>query len=69
MKELNLYIRNVRKEKKLTLQDLHNLSGISVANLSKIECGQTPTPIVLGKIVKALDCDIDKVFDLYKKGE
>lgn len=63
--ELGLYIRKIRKEQKLTLEDLHKKSGVSIPTLSKIECGIKPSIIVLGKIAKALDCDINKLFELY----
>jgi len=56
-----------RAEKKLTLEQLANMSGVSKSMLSQIERGRTnPTLAILWALTKSLEIDIS---DLLKKDE
>lgn len=61
---LKLFIKEVRKEKGISLRELHKRSGVSIGHLSEIENGiKTPSfPIIL-RIAHALDTPLK---DLYK---
>jgi transcriptional regulator with XRE-family HTH domain len=64
--ELNIgeKVRNLRKEERLTLQDLSDLSGLSKPLLSQIENGQVTPPIAtLLKIAKGLKVGIHYFFE------
>lgn len=66
VRELNIgqKIRNLRKEERLTLQDLSDLSGLSKPLLSQIENDQVIPPIAtLLKIAKGLKVGIHYFFE------
>lgn len=57
------YIKNVRKEKHLTLKQLSILSGVSPSHIYQIENLQSiPTIIVSFKIASALNTNITDLF-------
>ncbi|ADQ06475.1 transcriptional regulator, XRE family [Caldicellulosiruptor hydrothermalis 108] len=56
MKDIIIQLKNIRKQKKITLQDLSLKTGISVKQLSKIENQKAiPSTATLQKIAAALD--------------
>ena len=60
---LALKIREARSQKNLTLEQVKNLTGISVAMLSKIENAKVSSPIsVYAKISKSLNIPLSKLF-------
>ena len=61
-------IREIRKEKGLTLQELSKKTGISMTTLDFFENGErTPTVHNLYKLSVALECDYDYLFDLFER--
>ncbi|MEK4456886.1 MULTISPECIES: helix-turn-helix domain-containing protein [unclassified Paenibacillus] len=54
---LGVYLKNRRKKKGLNLIELSELSGISIAQISRIETGKrgTPKPDTIKKFSYALD--------------
>lgn len=55
-------IRERRMEKKLTLEELANRSGISRVSLNRYELGQRiPNVVVAQKIANVLDCTIEEL--------
>ena len=59
-------IKKYRKLKKLTLQELADLSGLShgyIRDLESFGIEKTPLLETLGKIADALDIDIRQLFD------
>lgn len=59
-------IRKYRKLKKLTMQELADLSGLShgyVRDLESFGIEKTPLLETLGKIADALEIDIKQLFD------
>jgi len=67
-KKLGKIIRNIRKEKGISLRKLAESVGVSFVNISYIENGRIETSKnVLKKISKALDYDFDKLLALAKK--
>ncbi len=58
-------IKEARKKKKLTIEDLASQSGLSVAHLSRLENGRkSPTITTLEKIALALDVPIVYFFSV-----
>ncbi|EJE8675446.1 helix-turn-helix transcriptional regulator [Vibrio parahaemolyticus] len=58
-------IKEARKKKKLTIEDLASRSGLSVAHLSRLENGRkSPTITTLEKIALALDVPIVYFFSV-----
>ena len=57
-------IKKYRKEKKMTLKDIADVSGISVGYLSHLEIGSrgNPSREVMEKISSALEKTIPEVF-------
>jgi len=57
-------LKNIRKEKGMTLEKLSELSGISVGYLCHLERGSRTNPSieVMEKVAKALD---KQVFDIF----
>jgi len=57
--EFKTYLKNIRKEKNLSMRKVEELTGISQAYLSQIESGKrgTPTPNILKKLSKGLETD------------
>jgi transcriptional regulator with XRE-family HTH domain len=63
MKVLNR-IKDIRKEKKLTLRELERLSGVDYSAIQKIERGHhIPSQISIIKLSHALKMDVTEVFD------
>ncbi len=61
---LGLRIREIRKQKKLTQEQLAKICNIEKANLSRIESGITnPTVLTLQKMSKALEVQINTFFN------
>ncbi len=61
-------IRKIRKEKKLTLEELAFQVGTDAANLSRIECGkQNPSPDSLEKIAFSLQFPISSLYLLLEQ--
>lgn len=57
-------LRKLRKEKKLSLQELSNKSNVSVGMISQIERGNTdPTITTLYKLCKGLEIPITSLFE------
>ncbi|MEK4456887.1 helix-turn-helix domain-containing protein [Paenibacillus sp. FSL R10-2748] len=61
--ELGIWIKHVRDSKGLTLTDVSKISGISIAQLSRIETGKrnVPKPDTLKKISSALDISFNEL--------
>ena len=57
-------IKKIRKDKGISLNKLHNLSGVSKSYLSNLENNKTfnPTMFILKKISEALQVDIKNLF-------
>lgn len=61
--ELGVRLRQLRKEKKLTLESLSQQTGLARSTLSKIENQQiSPTFAVVSKLAKGLDIDLPQLF-------
>lgn len=62
--QINILIRNVRLNKKMTLRDLHKKTDISISHLSDIERGiKEPSFFNMVRIAIALDVSL---YDLFK---
>lgn len=62
---LGTFLKSLRKEKKLTLKELSELSGISFAQIGKIERGEThPKKNTILKIAQALSYNQNDLFHL-----
>ncbi len=65
---MKLKIKDVLKEKKVTVVSLAGMIGITQPNMSNIVNGKsTPSLETLEKIANALDVDITELFDQPKK--
>lgn len=52
--------RSVRRSRAYSLTDLHEMTGISLATLSRYDNGETtPTVVNLRKLAKVLRCDLE----------
>ena len=61
---IEILIREVRRQKGMTISGLSRKSGVSAAHLSDIEMDfKSPSLLVMVRIAKALDVDIT---DLYR---
>lgn len=61
--KITMRIREIRKAKGLTIAELSNISGVSIAHISEIETGkQQPTLHILCLIAIALDAGIEELF-------
>jgi transcriptional regulator with XRE-family HTH domain len=68
--DLGSNLRRLRLEKKLTLEGLAQLSGVSRAMISKIERGSSaPTATVLGKLAAGLNTGLSRLVGGYHKRE
>lgn len=47
-------IKTLRLERRMSMQDLHDLTGISIIRIAQIEKRNNPSPRELSKIVDAL---------------
>lgn len=62
--KIGLYIKQKRKEKKLTQQQLGDLVGVSFKAVSKWECGNSiPDISILKKVCKELEISIEELLD------
>lgn len=62
---LEMKIREVRKEKNMTLSGLSRKSGVSASHLSDIENNiKNPSLLVAVKIAKALDVQITQLYNV-----
>jgi transcriptional regulator with XRE-family HTH domain len=58
-------IKEIRKKKSLTIQDLAEKAGVSVGHISRLENGlKSPTISTLERLSKALDVPIVYFFSL-----
>ncbi|MFM2625783.1 transcriptional regulator [Vibrio parahaemolyticus] len=58
-------IKEIRKKKSLTIQELSEKSGMSVGHISRLENGlKSPTISTLERLAKALDVPIVYFFSL-----
>lgn len=61
---MKIYLQKIRWEKDYSIGKLAKLSGVSTAQISRIENGLTiPTVETLCRLAKALDCDVTDLFD------
>lgn len=59
-----LKIKELRKQKKYTQEQLANLASINKSYISQIENGKTTVSLeIINKLAKALEIEIDKLFD------
>ena len=57
-----MVIRKQRKSIPLTLKELSEMSGVSIAHLARVESGErTPSPKTLQKIAKPLSFDLNEL--------
>lgn len=63
---IEILIKEVRQERKITLQELSKKSGISKSHINYIEKQlKQPTLIVMIQISKALNIDLKKLYKVY----
>ena len=68
--EVGHKIKLIRTEKKLTLEQLANMSSVSKSMLSQIERGRTnPTLAILWTLTKSLDIDISDLLNIDNKAD
>ncbi|WP_252230185.1 helix-turn-helix transcriptional regulator [Clostridium sp. ZBS15] len=62
---LGNFLKNKRIEKKFTLKDLSDLSGVGPSTISDIETGKTLNPrmITLQKLASSLDISVNDFFE------
>jgi len=59
MMDISMKLKNIRKGKNMSQEELAELSGIHVSTVKKYECGiRNPKPAQLKKIAQALDVSI-----------
>ena len=64
---IELYIRKIRIEKKLTQKRLSELSGVSESYIGDLERNEKePTISILHRLAKALDVDIRELYRYYE---
>lgn len=64
---VEILIREIREERKITLDKLSKLTGMSKGHLSRIERKETePTITSLARIALALNVDITKLYKIIK---
>ena len=64
---VEILLREIREERKMTLDTLAKLTGMSKGHLSKIERRETePTITSLARIALALNIDITKLYKIIK---
>ena len=58
-------IKELRKSKNMTLEDLSKKSGLAMASLTHYETGKNvPSLLSIKKLSEALDCDYDTLYEL-----
>lgn len=61
---MKILLSDIRLNKKLSLEDLADISGVSKSTLQRIEKGKTsPTMLTMEKLAKALDMKINDLFE------
>lgn len=61
---MKIYLQKIRWEKDYSIGQLAKASGVSTAQISRIENGLTmPTIETLCRLAKALGCDVCELFD------
>ena len=61
---MKIYVQKIRWEKDYSIEQLARISGVSSAQISRIENGLTiPTIETLCKLARALGCNICELFD------
>lgn len=64
---VEIFIREIRENKKMSLYTLSKLTGMSKGHLSRIERRETePTITSLARIALALNVDITKLYKIIK---
>ena len=64
---VEILLREIRKEKNITLDELSKMTGMSKGHLSKIERRETePTITSLARIALALNVDITRLYKIIK---
>jgi transcriptional regulator with XRE-family HTH domain len=64
---VEILLREIRKEKNITLDELARKTGMSKGHLSRIERKETdPTITSLARIALALNIDITKLYKIVK---
>jgi len=64
---VEILLREIRKQKNITLDELSKLTGMSKGHLSKIERKETdPSITSLARIALALNVDISKLYKIIK---
>lgn len=64
MESFNEIIKRLRKEQRLTLEELATKSGLTTLNISRLENGkQRPKPNTIYKLSRALNYDYSKLFN------
>lgn len=67
-KDISVNLKMIRKNKRLTLEDLSKISGVSKSMLGEIERGSTnPTILVLWKIAEGLKMPLTKLIQEKKQ--
>lgn len=68
LNELGKYLRQVRKEKGISLREMELRGDISRQKISKIELGESnPSIFTLRKIAQALDTDLAELLKDFHK--
>lgn len=61
---MKIYLQEIRWKKDYSIDQLAKASGVSNAQISRIENGLTmPTIETLCRLAKALNCDVTDLFD------
>lgn len=61
---MKIHLQRIRWEKDYSIEQLARISGVSSAQISRIENGlTTPTVDTICKLAKALGCDVCELFD------
>ena len=61
---MKIHLQKIRWERDYSIEQLARISGVSSAQISRIENGlTTPTVDTICKLAKALGCDVCELFD------
>jgi transcriptional regulator with XRE-family HTH domain len=60
---MKIFLRKIRIEKGLSYRELAELSGVSKSGIASIENGKMPRIDTLCKLAKALEVDIEDLFE------
>jgi transcriptional regulator with XRE-family HTH domain len=68
--ELGAWVRGLRRERGLTLEELAERSGVSRAMISKVERGEkNPTLVVATKLAEGLEIDLTRLLKIEERRE